>query len=54
MDRLIVKNKLRDKTCARRELDHDHECYRFLGEAVGWQWWPIPKERTCDYWKEDV
>lgn len=26
-------------------------CFLFLGESVGWQWWPISEENTCEQWK---
>ena len=27
-------------------------CVQYLGEAVGWQWWPRCKDGTCDSWLE--
>ena len=28
-------------------------CWRFLGEAVGWQWWLLPEIRTCKDWAQE-
>ncbi len=53
----IAKNVLSDRTCetcvAKQGHVHpDDVCYRWLGEAVGWQWWPRDKNGTCEDWTD--
>jgi hypothetical protein len=38
------------KTCQINQ--RDDECVRWLGEAVGWQWWPRDKRGFCEDYKQ--
>jgi len=55
MDDIKAKNLLLNKTCQTCKAQKSHGdtekfCVRYLGEAIGKQWWPIEKENTCEDW----
>jgi hypothetical protein len=65
MDRQIFKNLLEGKVCLNcSRVRESHEtkvrfveekyCLRFLGESIGWQWWPTSKDKTCEDWKSEI
>jgi len=54
---IVAKSFLTDRncqTCKTRKSVEDNVpyCVRYLGEAVGWQWWPQDKENTCEDWTD--
>lgn len=52
----VAKNLLANKiceTCTRTK--RDNMCVIYLDEAIGWQWWPMSKNGTCEQWEiEDM
>lgn len=49
----MVREEKICETCERRNVDSPNKiCWKYLGEAVGWQWWPQAEENTCNQWIE--
>ncbi len=51
----ILINKI-CQTCGTQKFNENGKiyCNQWLGEAIGWQWWPQAENGTCENWRKEA